>query len=280
MTCSKVKTSMTKNAYKFSAQPELHNPALIIGWDHDAGRISPTVIEYLNSRMNVESFCKIEPEQFFSLDGVAIERNIAVFPESRFFYSRNYNVVLFKSTEPQFEQHAFLNAVLDVAQHYCKARELFTVNATISSIAHTGSRVISAVFNQPTILNRFSGSQLKNMTWQGPPAISSYLLWLAGERGIPAISLWTEIPFYLAAVEDFLAVKETLRFLSETLNLDLNLKELDHQAGLQNQKIEHLRAKDAEIDNSIASLESGLELTEQQQMDLIKKVARTLEKPH
>ncbi len=270
---------MTRSAYKFSSQPELHNPALIIGWDHDAGRLSPTVIEYLNRTINVESFCRIEPERFFSLGGVAIERNIALFPDSRFYYSRNYNVVLFKSTEPQFEHYAFLNAVLDVAQHYCKARELFTVNATISGIAHTGSRVISAVFNQPTILNRFSGSQLKNMTWQGPPATSSYLLWLAGKRGIPAVSLWTEIPFYLAAVKDFLAVKNTVRFLAETLNLDVDFKELDDQARLQNQNIERLRARDAEIDNAIASLESGLELTEQQQMDLIKKIAKTLEKP-
>lgn len=270
---------MTKNAYKFSAMPELQSPAMIVGWDHDAGKLSPRVLEYLNRRLNVEGFCRIEPERFFSLGGVAIEHDIAVFPESRFYYSRNHNVILFKSTEPQFEQHGFLNAILDVAQQYCKVKELFTVNAVIAGIAHTGSRVISAVFNQQALLRKFHNSELTNMTWQGPAAVSSYLLWLAGKRGIPAVSLWTEVPFYLAGVEDFPAIEKTLRFLGRTLNLDLDLKELDDQVRLQNEKIEHLRAQDTEIDNSIASLEGGFELSEQQQMDLIKRVAKTLEKP-
>ena len=63
---------MTKDVFKFSGRPEFRNPALIVGWGEDAGKLSPKVINYLNSRLRSKSFCEIEPGCFFSLDGVAI----------------------------------------------------------------------------------------------------------------------------------------------------------------------------------------------------------------
>lgn len=61
------------------------------------------------------------------------------------------------------------------------------------------------------------------MTWEGPAAISSYLLWLAKRRGILGVSLLPEIPIYLATGEDPHAVKVTLSFLNRRFNLGLDL---------------------------------------------------------
>ncbi|GAI44774.1 unnamed protein product, partial [marine sediment metagenome] len=106
------------------------------------------------------------------------------------------------------------------------------------------------------------------MTWEGPPAISSYLLWLAKRRDIPGISLWPEIPFYLAAGEDPTAIKLTLSFLDSRFSLGLDLGELDSDIGNQNEKIARLREEDAEIDEYINRLESGLSLNEEEQVRL------------
>jgi len=56
------------------------------------------------------------------------------------------------------------------------------------------------------------------MNWKGPPAINSYLLWVAKKRDIPGVSLWAEIPFYLAVGEDFQAIKIGLSFLDKKFN--------------------------------------------------------------
>jgi proteasome assembly chaperone (PAC2) family protein len=116
------------------------------------------------------------------------------------------------------------------------------------------------------------------MTWEGPPAISSYLLWVAQRRGIPGVSLWPEIPFYLAAREDPQAIKMILSFLNRRFNLDLNLERFNLEIENQNKKIVQLRRENAEIDQYINRLESGLRLDEEEQLKLVKEVYEILGK--
>jgi len=272
------KIGMTKNIFKFSEQPRFENPSLIVGWNEDAGKLSPKVIEYLNRKIKSRSFSVIEPAGFFSLGAVAIEDNVAQFPEGRFYYSEENNLVVFKGSEPRFERYEFLNAILDVAEHYCKVKEFFTINGTISPIAHTSPRRVLTVFNQEAFQKKLRGYGLEDMNWEGPPAISSYLLWVAKTRGISGLSLWTEIPFYLAAGEDFQAIKLILSFFDKRFNLGLDLKELDEQIGEQNRKIAWLRDDDPEINKYIGMLESGLSISEEEQVELIKGIAELFKK--
>ena len=276
-----------KNIFKFSQQSPLHeeseadkqmfeNPSLIVGWDKDAGQLSPKVIEYINKKIKSRSFCEVEPADFFSLAGVSIEKNIAQFPEVKFYCGQRNDLVLFQGSEPAFEQYRFLNEISDWARNYCKIKNIYTISGTISSIAHTDSRKILAVYNQQELQNQLAGFGLEDMTWEGKPAINSFLLWVAKRKGIPGVSLWTQIPFYLAASEDFQAIKMILSFLNQRFSLELDFNELDEQINEQNKKIEQLRHEDPEIDRHIADLESGLSLNEEEQLDLIKAVSEFL----
>lgn len=116
------------------------------------------------------------------------------------------------------------------------------------------------------------------MKYEGFPAISSYLLWMARERGIPGVSLWPEIPYYLAACEDFLATKAVLSFLNDRFSLDLEFTELDEEINDQDMKISNLREEDSQINDWIKSLESGLSIGEAEQVELIKRVSEILER--
>jgi len=267
-----------KNILKFSERPEFQNPSLIVGWQEDSGKLSPKVIEYLNKKIKGRSFCEIEPVSFFSLAGVAIKDNIAQFPENKFYYCERNDLVIFKGSEPRFERYKFLNAIADLAQHHCKVKELYTISGTISPIAHTSPRRISAVFNQKQFQEKLQGYGLQDMNWEGTPAISSYLLWVAKRRGIPAVSLWPEIPFYLAASDDFQAIKLTLSFLDKKFNLDLDFNELNEDITNQNALIEQLREEDSEINKYIGMLESELSISEEEQVELTMKVTAILEK--
>ena len=267
-----------KDIFKFSRQPKFENPALIVGWQEDAGNLSPKVIEHVNRKIKAKSFCEIEPVAFFSLGGVEIENDTAQFPECKFYCSQRNDLVVFKGSEPQFERHEFLNVLSDLAQHYCRTKELYTINGTISSIAHTGPRAVLAVFNQQKFQRGLRSFGLQDMNWKGPPAISSYLLWIAKRRGIPGVSLWTEVPFYLAACEDFQAIKTTLSFLAQKFDLGSDFGELDEQIRQQNAKIARLREEEQSIDKYIGMLESGLSLSGEEQMELSQEVTEFLEK--
>ena len=263
--------------FRFSEQPKFENPSLIVGWEHESGKLSTRVIEYLSEKLKCKNFCEIEPVSFFSFAGVAIENDIAQFPECKFYYSRKNNLVLFKGSEPQFERYKFLNAITDLAQGFCRVKELYTISGTLSLTTHTGPRRLSAVFNQRQIREKHRNYGIEDMNWEGPPAINSYLLWIAKNRGIPGVSLWPQIPFYMAACEDFQAIKSTLSFLDAKFNLNLDFAELDKKISDQNKKIEQLREEDSEIDKYIGMLESGLSLSEEEQMELTMKVTELLE---
>ena len=267
-----------KDIFKFSEQPKFENASLVVGWRADAGNLGPKVIEYLSRKIKAKSFCEIEPADFFPFGGVAIENDAAQFPECRFYYGEMNDVLVFMGSEPQFERYKFLNAVLDLAEHYCSTRELYTVNGTISPIAHTSPRRILAVFNQQEFQSKLRDLGLEDMNWRGPPAISSYLLWIAKRRDIPGVSLWTEVPFYLAACDDFQAIKTTFSFLATKFELGSAFGELDDQIKQQNAKMAQLREEEPTINKYIGMLESGVSLGGDEQMELTREATKFLEK--
>jgi proteasome assembly chaperone (PAC2) family protein len=135
-----------------------------------------------------------------------------------------------------------------------------------------------AVFNQPQFQRKLRGYDLADMTWEGPPAINSFLLWLAHKRGIPGVSLWPEVAFYLAATEDSKAVKSVLSFFNARFDLGLDFAGLDSQIKAQGEKLALLRRENPEIDRYIRTLEVGLSLNEKEQFKLVQGVTEFLEK--
>ncbi|UCG48267.1 MAG: PAC2 family protein [Phycisphaerales bacterium] len=263
--------------FSFSEQPELENPSLIVGWKHDAGGLSRQVIGHLNRAISAKCFCELDPVRFFSLSGVTIEKNVARFPEGKFYCGKRNDLVTFESNEPELERYEFLNALADLARDHLSIKELYTIGGTVSAIAHTGSRELLAVFNQPQLQQRLAGRGLEDLSWEGSPAISSYLLWVAAGRGIPAVSLWPQVPFYLAVSEDFEAAKVTLSFLDETFELGLDFGGLDDRIKDQNQKISRIREEDPDVEKYISMLESELSLAPEERIELTEKVAAALE---
>ena len=270
---------MEKDPFEIYQMPQLQSPSLIVGWQtQDIGKLGPKVIDFLNEKLGAKEIAEIKPLGFFPFGGVRFKDDLVQVPESKFWACEKDNLLIFRSDEPVFEHYQFLSSVLDFAECHCQAKELYTLSGIVSFIAHTSPRRILTVFNQPEIKNRLQGYGLEDMTWEGPPAISSYLLWLAKRRGIPGVSLWPEIPFYLAIREDPHAIKLALSFLNKRFNLGLNLGEFDLEIRDLNEKIAELRKEDAEINKYISMLESGLRLDEKEQLKLAEKVYELLGK--
>ena len=88
---------------KFSWRPELQSPSLVVGWSMDAGQLGTRVTDYLIRKLGGQSFCEIEPVDFFPLGGVAIEGNLVQFPESKFYACPNNDLLVFESAPPGHE---------------------------------------------------------------------------------------------------------------------------------------------------------------------------------
>ena len=266
---------------KIRKEPGLRRSTLVLGWREDAGNLGRGVTDYLNRKLNGQEFAEIDPECFFSLGGVAIKGNVAQFPESKFYACQDHEVVVFQSDYPGAEWYEFLNSVLDAAEHHCQVRELYIIGAMVSFSAHTTARQLFSVANSREAREALSRHDLvRDMNYQTPPGerptLNSCLLWIAKGRGIPGVSLWVPIPFYLTTVEDTRAQKKVLSFLDERLGLQIDFGDLDAEIREQNEKLARARSRFPEIDDYIARLESNLMLSEEENGELIKRIEDSL----
>jgi len=262
---------------RFSNQPELRNPSLVVGWTLDASQLGARVTDYLLRKLGGQPFCEIEPVEFFTLGGVVIENDIVYFPETKFYACPDSDLVILKSTPPSFEWYRFLNLVLDVAQETCHVKELYTVGGMVALGAHTTPRRLTGTPNSAEFKNALSPYGITGeLNYESPsgqkPTLNSFLSWTAKIRNVPAANLWVPIPFYLLAVADPKAEKKVLEFLNDRLDLNLDLGDIEEDIRKQNEKMGQLRANSPEIDDCISKLESNLRLSEKENEQLVKQV--------
>jgi len=270
-----------KDPLKFSWQPELQSPSLVVGWSADAGKLGAKVTDYLNRKLGGESFCEIEPLEFFAFEGVTIEDDLVQFPESKFYACPENNLLVFTSPQPSYEWYKFLNLVLDVAGQYYHVKELHAVGGMVSISAHTAPRELLSVFNSPELKEALSHYDLTTgLDYETPlgqrPTLNSFLLWAARRRKIPGISLWVPIPFYLIPVDDPKAQRRVMEFFNQRFNLGIDLSDLDEEIRHQEQTIAEARDSLPDIEKSIRKLEGSLGLSEEEGQRLVQEIEKLL----
>jgi len=272
-----------KHPFKIYEKPELRSSSLVVGWNEDAGKLGSKVIDYLYRNLGCIEFAEIEPADFFPLTGVSVKDDVAQFPESRFYYCPQNNLVIFKSDPPKAEWYRFLCSILDVAEQYCHAKELYTIGGMVSISAHTTPRELLAIANSPQMKRLLSQYDLAgDFNYETPPGQrptpSSFLIWLAKERNMAGASLWVPVPFYLVATEDPQAWRKTIEFLDNRFSLGVDFRDLDEEAVRQNKQIAQLRNQFPDLDDYIRRLESNLALTEEENEKLVKEIEEFLRK--
>jgi predicted ATP-grasp superfamily ATP-dependent carboligase len=262
---------------RISRKPGLSRSSLVVGWSIDAGRLGWGTAGYLNRKLEGQEFAEIDPECFFSLSGVAVKDDLALFPASKFCACPGHGLVVFASDYPEVEWDRFLNSVLDVTVQHCGMTELYIIGAMVSWSAHTSPRQLFAVVNSEQMKEALSGYDVvHDMDYQTPPGerptLNAFLLWVAKMRNIPAVSLWVPIPFYLAGTGDPRAQRRVLGFLDQRLGLKLDFDDLDRRIGVQNQRLARARSDSSQIDEYIGRLESGLRLSNEENAELIRRI--------
>lgn len=281
MNSSKRESVGMNNPLRFSWQPELQQSSLVVGWTGDASTLGAKVTDYLSRKLGGQSFCEIEPAEFFTLGGVTIEGDLVQFPESTFYACPDSDLVLLRSTPPSYEWYKFLNLILDIAEHHCHVKEIHTIGGMVSLAAHTTPREIMGTFNSPELKNALSHYNLgREFNYETPPGqrptLNSFLLWAAKRRQIPAVNLMVPVPFYLVSADDPEAQRRVLEFFKQRFELAIDFDDLDEEIGQQNQAIAKVRNSFPDIDESISRLESNLRLSAEENQRLITEIERSL----
>ena len=249
---------MTVKLYR---EPKLERPDLICGWP-GIGRIGIMAVDYLRRAITAEEFGEIEPWDFFEPRKVIIRDGLLKdleFPSNKFYYQRlkNKDLIIFIGEEQPAEgaklyatgekAYRMANLVLDVAEKFGSQR-VYTLGAAVIQTHHTLKPRVWAVPNSEDLVNEVRDyentvlmSEIEGMRGQGTiTGLNGLLLGVAKKRGIKALCLMGEIPYYLHGSPRPYpkASISALEVLASTLGIDIDLIPLEEMARKIDENIE------------------------------------------
>jgi hypothetical protein len=251
---------------KLYEEPEIEKPIMLATWP-GIGRIGIIAIDYLRKETKAKEFGRIEPWDFFYPKKVSIragQLEDLKFPSSKFYFAKTdeKDLVFFIGEEQPTgggyanggKVYQLANLVLDVAQKF-DCQRVYTSGAAVAPVHHTARPGVWAVPNAKRLIDELKEydniiimSEIEGRAGQGNiSGLNGLLLGVAKRRGLDAVCLLGEIPFYLQSPVPLShpivypkASKSVLEVLSQILGIRIDLSGLDDSAQRVEEKIEEL----------------------------------------
>ncbi len=240
----------------------MESPDLICGWP-GIGRIGIMAVDYLRRTIVAEELGEIESWDFFEPNKVVIKDGLLKdmeFPTNKFYYRKleKRDLLLFLGEKQPAEgarlyatgekAYEMANLVLDVAEQF-GCQRVYTSGAAVAQTHHTLKPRVWAVPNSEDLIKEVRGydntvlmSEIEEgRHGQGTiSGLNGLLLGVARKRGIKALCLMGEIPYYLQASPWPYpkASISVLEVLASTLGIDIDLIPLDDMARKMDESVE------------------------------------------
>jgi proteasome assembly chaperone (PAC2) family protein len=234
----------------FREEPELDKPVMIASWP-GIGNIGIIAVNYLIQNTEAREFAELEPWDFFDPRKVVIEGGLLKnleFPSSKFYFHRaeNQDLILFLGEQQPTETGTpfprgtrpmeMAGLVMDVAQKF-GCRRTYVPAAAVAPVHHSTRPRVWAVPNSEHLIGEVRGydntvlmSDVGQRGGQGAiSGLNGLLLGLAAKRGLEAICVMGEIPFYVQGLPMAYpkASRSVLEVLVDVLGLPLDFTGLD-----------------------------------------------------
>jgi proteasome assembly chaperone (PAC2) family protein len=252
---------MAVRLYREPGLAEARDSIMFCGWP-GIGNIGILAIDTLKGLLRAQEFAEIEPWDFFEPYKVTIEGGLLKdleFPSNKFYFQqlRGRNVLFFVGQQQPSEpgtryaqgQKAYqmANLVLDVAEKF-NCRRVYTSGAAVTQIHHTTKPRVWAVPNNHNLINEVKQyqntilmSEIEGRGNQGViTGLNGLMLGVAKKRGMEAICLMGEIPYYLQSAPWPYpkASKSVLEVITGILGLKADLTALEKLSQKIEQQIE------------------------------------------
>jgi proteasome assembly chaperone (PAC2) family protein len=242
--------------------PELDAPVMVVvltGWV-DAGATGSGAMAVLEGQLrSARPFAHLDLADLMDLqqtrpmvqlaDGVT--RRIT-WPSIELVAGRaGRDVVICRGPEPSLRWRAVLGEIVDAATRLGVSKA-FTMGGMPSMASHR--RPIQ-------VMSTASGAdELSESVWRsdytGPTGAQTALQVLLGDAGIPTVSLWAQVPHYVAAGPSPPAMRSVLARLRDLGGLELDLDPLDEQSIAYAQRVEESIAERPDVIEAIDAIES------------------------
>ena len=256
---------MLHEAIQIDDLPHMKDPVLISGFEGwgNALDISRGMLDYLIEKLQAKSFATISPDLFYRFDEhrpvAEIEEGILKSltpPGGRFFAVHRAvsgrDLILLKASEPNLCWQGFAQALLDLCEK-TGVKTMISLGSMYDNVLHTDT-VLSAAASNKELLTQLKDRKVVPVNYKGPSAVHSTLLYEAGKRGMPCVSLWCHCPFYLQGTTHFGLLAHLGSLLSSWFGFELETQELERTWKDLNKQIQAIIEKNPELQTMINDL--------------------------
>jgi proteasome assembly chaperone (PAC2) family protein len=247
----------------FTTTPTMNRPVLILafaGWN-DAGNAATFAAKFISQRLTTHTFANLDPELFYNFTEqrpqVRLrngERDIT-WPTNEFSYARAsglvQDVIIGLGVEPHLRWRTYTDAILRVVQE-CNVELVVTLGALLADVAYSRPVRLTGTASDPALAQRL---HLAVSKYEGPTGIVGVLHDRCRRQGLPAISIWANVPHYLAASPNVKASLALVRRVFTLLDYGADLSDLEHAAGEFDSRVAQVLAADPKVAEYVRQLE-------------------------
>jgi proteasome assembly chaperone (PAC2) family protein len=249
-------------------RPELRDPVMLAafaGWN-DASEVATGTLRFLLRQWHAEPCAEIDPEEFFVFTETrpqvrivdSMQRRIT-WPQNQFYFARPSNsprdFLVLVGAEPQLRWKTFTRLVLDYAASN-NVKLVLSLGGLIADVLHSRAPVLTGSIAEQALARRVSRLGLKGSRYEGPTGIVGVLGAECRERGIPAGSIWGNVPHYISSMSNPDVSIALARCVGDLFDLVLDFGELERASVRFNAQVNRAIADDADAANYIRQLEA------------------------
>jgi len=242
----------------------LRDPVVIAafeGWN-DAAEAATGAVDHLIDEWDAELVTAIDPEDYYDFqvnrpqvgfDDDGVRR--LTWPTTRIFVARpddtDRDVLLIRGIEPNMRWRGFCQELLELVDE-SNAQLVVVLGALLADSPHTRPIPVSATSADPELTASWS---LEPSTYEGPTGITGVFADQCGTLGVPAVSIWSAIPYYIAGTPCPKASLALLGKVEALLDLPIPEGDLPELARAWQRGADELSEEDPEVAEYVHSLE-------------------------
>jgi predicted ATP-grasp superfamily ATP-dependent carboligase len=244
--------------------PKLRSPIVVMsfeGWN-DAGDGASTATAYLAKAWDARPVGEIDPEDFIDFTDTRPEVRIleddvreTVWPSTVLSVASPTgaprDVVLLRGHEPHLRWRTYCSTVTDLVR-LVGGETVVTMGALLAEVAHTRPVPLSSTASDPRITERLG---LAPSRYEGPTGIVGVLHAALAGAGIPSVTLWASVPYYVPQITSAKAALALVATLERLAGFPIDTDDLEKAAAEYEREVDELVAADEDIAAYVARLE-------------------------
>ncbi len=161
------------------------------------------------------------------------------------------DVIVGLGVEPHLQWRTYINAILHIIDE-CTVELVVTLGALLADVAYSRPVRLTGTASDPNLAQRL---HLAVSKYEGPTGIVGVLHDTCRRRGLPAISIWANVPHYIAASPNVKAALALVHRAFTLLDFSSDLSDLERASSDFDKRVAKVLTSDPKIAEYVRRLE-------------------------